>query len=177
MINRRRIIPLVAAICTLAAGRGTAAPDPAGAVNAMLALPYKFQNGVLEVRGKNGAPDPAEWLITARDADTVGTITQLTVAGGQVISQRVSGNLGQMFRESGYIDPKSISADSAQVFQSACKFFRETKSVEVASADFVLVKPSADLAPQWQVLCRAADGKALGTLVLSATNGAVLTQQ
>jgi hypothetical protein len=165
-----------AACLLLLAASANASPDPAGAVAAMKALPFKFDNGVLEVTGKNGAPQPAEWVIIARDADTMGTITKLTVAGGQVLSQSPSGNLGQMFRESGFIAAETIKADSREVFQTAAKLLKESHGLNLASADYQLIKPAADLDPVWKLICRDDQGKKLGELQISATHGAVMTQ-
>jgi len=158
---------------TIASG---APPDPQGAIAAMKAMPFKFKNGILEVSGKGGNPQPQEWTIIARDVDNMGTITLLTVAGGQVINQRPSANPGQMFRESGFLMVPEITIDNGVIFQTAQKFVQENSGSALASVDYTLTRPASDLAPVWKLVCRDARGKVIGRLTLSALNGSIMTQ-
>jgi hypothetical protein len=153
-----------------------ASSQQGGAVAAMQALPVRYNNGILLVQGKGGTTHPEQWTIIARDLDNEGDITTLTIAGGQVVSEAPSLNLGQMFRQSGYINPPSIQFDSGSAFHTA-ENYAEANGKILASVNYSLVQKGEDVSPIWTLDCFDAAGKSLGHLQISATKGDVISHK
>lgn len=149
--------------------------SPKGAVAAMLAVPIKFSNSILQVSGNHGDPNPSEWHIIARDTDTQGTIVSLRVAGGQVVAEAPSVNLGQMFREAGYLTAAGLTVDSGDAFLKALSY-AVANGRTLGSVNYTLIRRGADVEPVWKLQCFDANGKHIGDMQVEATSGAVVWQ-
>lgn len=143
---------------------------------AMRALPVKFDNGILQVSGSHGNPNPAEWRIIARDKDTQGTIVSLRVAGGQVVGQEPSLNVGQMFRDAGYLTAKGLGVDSGDAFLKAAAY-AEANGKKLGNVSYTLIRPGVEVEPIWKLRCYDAAGRHIGDMQLGAMTGNVVKQQ
>lgn len=148
-----------------------------GAVAAMLALPVKYNNGILKVSSaEEGNPNPSQWYIIARDTDTQGTIRSITVAGGQVIADSPSLNVGEMFRESAYISAVGLTFDSGDVFLKALSY-ATANNKSLGGVSYTLIKKGPDVAPIWDLKCYDPSNHYLGDLQVVATSGEVISHK
>jgi hypothetical protein len=150
--------------------------DSTGAIAAMQGVPFKFNNGILQVRGTGGSPEPAKWQILARDKDTGGTLTQLTMQGAQLVGENPSFNAGQMFREDGYIFLPEIQIDSAAAFALAQKQ-AATAGLKLGAVDYLLEKHGDDVDPAWTLTCYNPEGHKIGLLTVLTTTGLVTVEK
>jgi len=74
------MLPRSTVFCPIPEGSGvpvvrTLAPVAGGAVAAMLAVLPKYADGILEVIGKGGSPNPKEWVLQAWNTEDQGPST------------------------------------------------------------------------------------------------------
>lgn len=150
-------------------------PDPNGAVAAMQAVPFKYNNGILQVRGKAGNPNPSQWEIIARPRDEGGTIAKLTIEDAQFVGETPSFNMGQMFRDAGYIFIPEIMVDSGTAFAKAHAEAAKA-GLELAAADYLLERHGDDVDPAWSLTCYDTRGHKIGTISILATTGLVTVE-
>jgi hypothetical protein len=150
--------------------------DSTGALAAMQGVPFKYNNGILQVRGTGGTPQPAKWEILARPKDDGGTVAQLTMEDGQLVGEAPSFNPGQIFREDGYIFIPEIQIDSAAAFALAQKQATAV-GLELGAVDYLLEKHGDDVDPAWTLTCYNPKGHKIGLLTVLATTGLVTVQK
>ncbi len=152
-----------------------AEPIPNWAVTAMLAIDPKYIQGILVVTGRNGTPEPKEWIILARDSNDLGTLHKLTVADGQVIADVQSMNAFESFRQDVSIDPTQVQVDSGDAYLIAQPIAAANSKI-IGHVDYALTVRGTDSAPIWTLNCFDLNGGFLGKVVLLATTGYVLSQ-
>jgi hypothetical protein len=148
-------------------------PNPRGAVAAMMAIDPKYAEGVVVVTARGGTPEPKEWLVVARDTDDLGTLHKITVANGNVISDSLSLNTYESFRQNVNIDPQQVQVDSATAFTIAQPIAAANQQI-IGHADYALTVRGKDSVPIWTINCFGMNGFFLGKIVLLATDGTVL---
>lgn len=149
-------------------------PDPTGAVTAMLAIPPQYIDGIVLVTATNGRPAPDKWIVVARDGNDLGTLHKLTVEAGQVISNALSFNAYESFRQNVSINPQAVQVDSPTAFLIAERYAAANQKI-IGHADYALTVRGSDSVPIWTVNCFGTDGFFLGKVVLLATTGNVIS--
>lgn len=148
-------------------------PNPRGAVAAMMAIDPKYTEGVVVVTARGGTPEPKEWLVVARDTNDLGTLHKITVANGNVISDSLSLNTYESFRQDVNIDPEQVQVDSDAAFLIAQPIAAANGQI-IGKADYALTVRGKDAAPIWTINCFGMNGFFMGKVVLLATDGTVL---
>ena len=127
-------------------------------------------NRVIEMRGRNGSPQPAVWKITLGDPGSRGGIREVEVQRGQIISERspvARGPIGEK------MDFSRLNLDSEGVFTIV---EQETKKngQTFDRLDYTLRSGSGGGAPVWTV--EIFDGRRgkVGNMLIAADSGAVL---
>lgn len=148
-------------------------PNPRGAVAAMMAIDPKYTEGVVVVTARGGTPEPKEWLVVARDTDDLGTLHKITVANGNVVSDSLSLNTYESFRQDVNINPEQVQVDSDAAFLIAQPIAAANGQI-IGKADYALTVRGKDAAPIWTINCFGMNGFFIGKVVLLATDGTVL---
>jgi hypothetical protein len=148
------------------------APVAGGAVAAMLAVPPKYADGILEVIGKGGSPNPKEWVLQAWNTEDPGTVHKLTVVGDQFVSDSLSVNLYEAERKEINIPMSAAGIDSGGVWDIA-RSYAAANGATLGQVDYLLTCHAKRTPPVWTAECRDAAGKTLGKLEILATTGAV----
>lgn len=148
---------------------------PGSALAAMQGVPFRYNNGILQVAGQGGAPDPVAWTILAKDQDAGGTLTKLTMEQGQLVGEAPSFNAGQMFRDAGYIFIPEIQIDSTAAYEKA-REQAEKSGHTLGSVDYLLERHGDDVDPAWTLTCHDASGRKIGVLTILATTGLVTVE-
>ncbi len=129
-------------------------------------------NHVVEVRGRNGAPQPGVWKIVLDEARARGGIREVEVERGRVVSERTptSRNVGSA------MNFNQLNLDSEGAFTIANQ---EAQRVNVPfdHIDYLLKAGTGGGAPVWQL--DLADGRNahVGSLQIAADSGTVLHRQ
>jgi hypothetical protein len=150
----------------------TLAPVAGGAVAAMLAVPEKYADSLLEISGSGGAPNPKEWVLLAWNAENPGSLRKLVVSGDQLVSDSASLSLYEAERKEVAIAMSSLGIDSGGVWNIA-QAYASANHMTLGTLDYQLTAHARDVPPLWTVVCRDPSGKPLGKLVILASTGAV----
>ena len=149
------------------------APPPNSAVAAMMAIDPKYTEGIVLVTGRGGHPEPAQWVVVARDTDDLGTLHKITVADGQVIADVQSMNAFEAFRQDVNIDITQVQVDSGDAFMIAEPIAAANQKI-IGHVDYALTTRGKDAAPIWTLNCFDINGSFLGKVILLSTTGNVL---
>lgn len=152
----------------------TSPPNWAGA--AMTAIDPKYAEGIVVVTARDGTPEPRQWIIVARDTDNLGTLHKITVVDGQVVSDVLSMNAYESFRQNVNIDQTQMQVDSGDAFLIAQPLITAAKHNIIGHVDYALTVRGKDSAPIWTLNCFDMNGGFLGKVVLLATTGTVIEQ-
>lgn len=129
-------------------------------------------NRVVELRGRNGVPQPQVWKVTASDPSARGGLNEVEVQRGKIISQRTptnrSGGAGAV------MDLNRLNLDSDGAFTIADQEMRQ-RTVPFDRIDYVLRSATAG-APVWQ-LDLFDRGTKVATMQIAADSGTVLDRE
>ena len=129
-------------------------------------------NRVVEMRGRNGSPQPAVWKVILAEPGARGGVREVEVQAGRVIAERtpvVRGGIGEP------MDFSRLNLDSEGVFTIVDQETKKQGTV-FDRLDYQLRSGSGGGAPVWTV--EIFDGRRgkVGTMKLAADSGAVLEQ-
>jgi len=130
----------------------------------------KSLHRVIELRGRNGAPQPAVWKVVVDAPDARGGIREIDVQGGRIIGQRtpVSRDVSQVMN----FNQLNLDSDGAFsiVNQEAGK-----RHVTFDRLDYALRGGSKGGAPMWEIELYEKGGK-VGVMRIAADSGEILEQ-
>jgi hypothetical protein len=162
------------ALCVVFAATPLLAADTNGAIAALKALPEKYRAGVLKLSADNASPDPETWYVSAKAAPDNKSTHSLEIAAGQIISDKPSIGLREIFSSANPIDLSKVLIDSRDAFGIAQGYAKASGKL-IASVSFVLNQQGSAAVPVWSVWCYAPDGTYFGEMQLLATDGAVIS--
>ena len=151
-----------------------APPDSNSALMALGILPPQYQGNVVKLSADNGNPDPARWYVLAYRDIPEGGLFSITIANGEIVQEKPSLNLGELFKNPSPIAVGRMTIDSPAAFDIAQQF-AEANGKNLATVSYVLQQSGADSAPVWQVWCYDRGGRYFGYLQIAATNGTVIS--
>ncbi|MGH8047256.1 MAG: hypothetical protein ACREKL_08415, partial [Chthoniobacterales bacterium] len=129
---------------------------------------------LVEVRGETGEPQPQSWTILMADPTARGGIREFVVTDGEIASERTPVR-GYTVGTGAFpvINFGRLNVDSNEVFKVANKQSVEAK-VGFHSVDYTLRTNDADGSPMWVLHLFDYMGAPVGTLSVSAENGATI---
>ncbi|HEY5811543.1 MAG TPA: hypothetical protein VIT23_02690 [Terrimicrobiaceae bacterium] len=146
------------------------------ALEALSILPPEYQQYVVKVSADNGSPNPPQWYVLAyRGSPDEGLFT-ITVANGEIVQEKPSLNVGELFRNPSPIAVERMRIDSTAAFEIA-EQFSEANNKRLQSVSYVLQQRGEDSAPVWKVWCYDRAGNYFGYLEIAATEGAVISSE
>ena len=164
-------IPLLIAL--LVPAFALQANDSAGAIATINALPQQYRSGVLKLSADNAAPNPDSWYLVAQRNGDDSNIHNLTVTGGQIVSDKRTIGLREIFGQAGPVSVPKVAVDSRDAFDIAQKYARANGKT-VGSVSFALQQKGGSSAPIWSVWCYSPGGSYQGLLQILATDGTVI---
>ena len=165
------------AIASLVSTAAVALAGNAGsAISAMQTVadqPVAQSAAFIELRGERGDPMPAEWAVLLADPSARGGVREMTVANGQITSERTP--------LAGYSDISSRPAlDRAKVSVDASSAFDIAQREAVQSQlgfhwiDYTLATNPQTFQPEWTVRLYDSSGSLAGTTRIAALGGEVI---
>ena len=124
---------------------------------------------VIEVKGRNGAPQPASWTILFKDPLARGGVRELVIASGRIMSEKTPLHPAA----APTFATKDLRIDSTQAFARA-EVIARTGRLGFHSADYLLRCDRAAGA-MWEVQLLDAQQRSLGSVFISAGTGAVIS--
>ncbi len=158
----------------LSVSSAIAAEQPATAYTALRVVGKKIGSGalnrVVELRGRNGSPQPAVWKVVLSEPNARGGIREVEVQRGRVIGERTPVARGPVGET---MDFSRLNLDSEGVFTIVNKE-TEKNGQQFDRLDYSLRSGSGGGAPVWTVeLFNGRQGR-IGTMLIAADSGAVL---
>jgi hypothetical protein len=133
----------------------------------------KLLNRVVELRGRNGVPQPQVWKITASDPAARGGLQEIEVQRGRIISQRTPTAHANGFDAT--MDLNQLNLDSDGAFTVADQEMRQ-HSTPFDRVDYVLRSPGQGRPPVWHLELFDHGGK-VAAMQIAADSGAILDRQ
>ena len=98
----------------------------------------------------------------------------IAIAKGEIVQEKPSLNLGELFKNPSPIAVERIAVDSPAAFELAAQF-AAANDRHLDSVSYVLQQTGPDSAPVWKIWCYDRGGRYFGFLEIAATNGTVIS--
>jgi hypothetical protein len=174
----RRLPPCFAMIVLSACGAFSQAEpsreDSNSALGALDILPPLYRGSVVKLSADNGTPDPPQWYVLAYRGDPDNGLFSIAIAKGEIVQEKPSLNLGELFKNPSPIAVERIAVDSPAAFELAAQF-AAANDRHLDSVSYVLQQTGPDSAPVWKIWCYDRGGRYFGFLEIAATNGTVIS--
>ena len=89
------------------------------ALGALSVLPPQYQGYVVKLSADNGNPNPPEWYILAYRGSPEEGLFSIAIADGEIVQEKPSLNLGELFKNPSPIAVERIAIDSPTAFEIA----------------------------------------------------------
>jgi len=133
----------------------------------------KVLNRVVEVRGRNGIPQPDVWKVIASDPGARGGLVEAEVQRGKIISQRTPTARATSATQT--MDFNQLNLDSDGAFTVANQELQK-RNIPFDRVDYLLRSPGNGKPPVWHLELYDR-GSRIGTMEVAADSGIVLEQQ
>ena len=132
-------------------------------------------NRVIQVEGREGAPQPGVWKVVLDDPAARGGVREFEVQNGKVSSERTPVHAYSGTAAEAVMDFKKLNLDSAGAFTIANK---EAAAARVGfdTVDYVLRCGDNAGAPVWILKLTDDKRQVVGTIQISADSGAVVSR-
>lgn len=132
----------------------------------------KSLQGMIELTGIQGSPQPLVWRIVVADATARGGLREYEVSGGRILSERTPVRPSRL-SASFPIRVANLNVDSDSAFLAAVE---QAKRMQIGfdSANYTLTSRDEIGNPLWNIDLLDIDGELLATVRLSATDGVIL---
>lgn len=154
-------------------GSALAVPAPT-ALDALKVLPKNAPSQVAIMEAFEGQPMPERWYILLYDPKEENGIHEYVVANGELIASRAVSQFAETLTSGQVLGAGVVKVDSDRVAKIAQEF-AQANSVNVSTFNYELKKIGAEAVPLWRVTCLGLKGELLGTLVITATRGTVVS--
>lgn len=150
------------------------AADPVGAVATLNALPPKYRDGVLKLSADNADPNPRTWYAVAQKNEDASNIHNLTLVAAQIIADKRTIGLREIFGQAKPIDLSKVNVDSGDAF-ALVQRYAHANGTTIGSVSFALQQKGGSSSPIWSVWCYGPSGSYQGLIEFLATDGTVIS--
>ena len=153
-------------------------PTPATAYKALHLVgaerDHALLHRVIEVKGRNGAPQPEKWVVVLDDPIARGGVREIEVANRRIVSERTPVKTYSGSSEGIVMNFQKLNLDSDGAFTLAEQQARNAR-IGFHAVDYVLRCEESNAAPTWVLQLLDEKQRNIGSIVISADNGAVLS--
>ncbi|MES2570617.1 MAG: hypothetical protein V4710_11265 [Verrucomicrobiota bacterium] len=151
----------------------SAAPS-GSALDALKHLPRGQAKWVARMEAREGTPAPERWHILVYDPQVPTGVREYVVAGREVIASRTLSQFASKLTREEVIGNQPIRFNSDRA-ASLLQQYALANNVTVASINYGLRKDGPDAAALWHVTALDEAGNELGTVVIGAAKGTVIS--
>ena len=144
------------------------------AFDAVKVLPKAQAKKLARIEARHGTPTPQRWHLLVHDAALERGLREYVVAAGEVVASRTLSQFADRISEEDVIAESPLKIDSDRAAEIAQQYAL-ANGLTVASMNFELRREGADATPLWRVTCLDDAGTEVGSLVLTATKGTVVS--
>jgi len=132
-------------------------------------------NNVIEVKGRNGTPQPTSWTVLLNDPLARGGVREIEVSKGHITSERTPVKAYSGQGEGIVLNFKLLNLDSEGAFAVAEAEARAA-NIGFYGADYLLRCDDAGNAPVWVIQLLDEQQHNKGSVSIAADTGAVITK-
>ncbi|XHR29916.1 MAG: hypothetical protein ACFUZC_05045 [Chthoniobacteraceae bacterium] len=132
-------------------------------------------NNVVEVKGRNGSPQPSSWIILLNDPAARGGVRELEVAKNRIISERTPVKEYSGQSDGAVLNFSKLNLDSEGAFSVAENEVRNSKLGGFYAADYLL-RRGDNGTPIWIIQLLDQEKHSLGSITIAADTGVVLAR-
>lgn len=144
------------------------------ALDAVRQIPKDQVGQIARIEARDGTPEPDRWYILTQDPKAENGVHEFVVEKGEVIASRSVSQFADKLTPEDVMGSDALKVDSA-VAAKVAKAYADANGAAVASMNYELKKMGPDAAPAWTVSCENDKGEKLGTVVVSAGRGNVIS--
>ncbi len=171
----RYLCLLILSLLPLTATAAEKKAENVTALGALDMLPKEELKRLVRIDAFDGNPLPDRWHILVHDPNTRTGVREYVVAGGELVTSRAVSQFAESLKETDIIGSEGLKVDADGLAELA-RDFATANEIPITSVSYHLYKSPAESAePVWRVNCLNAEGKAIGELVVTATNGSVMS--
>ncbi len=152
------------------------AAEPVNGLKAAKTIPKTMIKSFAGLSARGGAPVPEKWLVLVHDAKAASGVREFTVTGGVVVSTKEGSDYAPVVSPENRIDSARLRVDSDLASELVAAYAATNNSVP-AAFDFDLRQSGEGASPLWTVAALDVSGARLGTVVIAADTGVVISHE
>ncbi len=141
---------------------------------ALKAIPKPAAKNLARIEAYEGAPLPERWYVLTYDPTLPYGLREFAVENGKVVANRTLSQFADLLQPNDVIGAQALKTDTKALVTSAEAFLAANKK-SPGTFDFKLMRDPGTPDPVWKVNCIDGEGDQIGTLIMSATDGRVIS--
>jgi hypothetical protein len=146
------------------------------ALTALSALPSEELPRLAKIAACEGLPVPERWHFLIFTPGAENGLREYVVINHQIAVRRELTQFAEILTAQDVIGTDGVSVDSQKVGELAGQYARANR-VTVASYNYELAREGPGLAPRWKIDCLDQGGRTVGSLVVNAAQGTVVSHE
>jgi hypothetical protein len=143
-------------------------------LEALKLLPKGEAKRVARIEAREGKPAPSRWHLLVHAPEEATGVREYVIAGDEIVASRNVSQFAESLKESDVVGAEAIRIDSDKASKLAQQYALANNAT-VAVMDYELMREGDGAAPLWKISCLDESGKTVGTLVLTASKGTVVS--
>ncbi len=146
----------------------------ATALGALKLLPRGEAKNVARIEAREGTPEPERWHILVHDKAAENGLREYVIAGGEIVASRSLSQFAETITTEDVLGGEALKFDSDR----AAKLLQQyalANGATITGLDFSLRREGHGAAPLWHIKGLDEAGKEVGTLVVTAGKGTVIS--
>ena len=144
------------------------------ALDAVKVLPADEEARVVQIEGREGTPEPERWYILTQDPMADNGVHETVVSKGVIVASRGLSQFADTLKPEQIVGADTVKIDS-KTAATLAHGYAEKNGATVVSMNYEMKRDPGTGAPEWTVSCLDGKGNALGTLVVMADTGSVVS--
>lgn len=152
-----------------------AAENPS-ALKALKLLPKTEMQSLARIEAHDGTPVPERWHFLVHDPNADSGLKEYVVAAGELVAARSVSQFAEHLGEADVIEGKTLRVDTDRLAELA-KNYAAVNDVAIDRISYQLFKEGEEAQPLWKLNCMDQAGQTIGTLVVTAAKGNVVSHE
>ena len=146
------------------------------ALGAINLLPKDSAAKLARIEGPDGHPFPERWYVLVHDPATPRGLREYVIGGGKVIANRALSQFADSVSADEAVGAAALKMNNDEAAGIAANFAMHNNQ-QLGGVRYEFFKSIDPPAPVWRLTCTDAKGQTMGTIVLHATKGTLLSFQ
>jgi len=146
------------------------------ALDAIKELPKDEAGRIAKIEARGGTPEPDRWYILTQDPSAESGVHEFVVSNGEIVASRGVSQFADNLKTTDVLGEQPLKVDSDKAANVA-RAYAEANGAVVTSMNYELKKDGPDAAPAWTVSCLDDKGNRVGTVVVTAGKGNVVSHE